>query len=80
MLTVSSIHIRRQDANLLDAMSYNVACYESEYGWVVWCDSVTAGFSREFRKLISFAKMNGCDWLRIDRDGEELEGFRKFDW
>jgi hypothetical protein len=45
-------------------------------------ESIGEVFSPAFKKLIEFAKNHeeGFTHLKLDRDGNELEGFEQFDW
>ena len=38
------------------------------------------GVGAEVRKLYELASKNECDYLKLDRDGPEIEGMELFEW
>lgn len=85
MLTVSTGHISKETAELLDKDNiYGLVVYQKdEYGWFIFLseeDDYYAGIPDELLKLIKFAKDLGCSWLCLDRDGDVLEYLEVFDW
>ena len=38
------------------------------------------GFSEAFCDLMDLAKTHDCQFLRLDRDGDSVEGLPTFDW
>lgn len=38
------------------------------------------GFSEALVKLLKLSRKNGCDQLRLDRDGDVVEGLERFNW
>jgi len=94
-LIVSTSHISKMDSEGVDWEWSNdnidehhirkLIVYKFEYGWVVWIDPKLAlpdykGYSQAFKHLIKLAKKNGCQYLKIDRDGPEYEDLSLFDW
>jgi hypothetical protein len=59
-----------------------------EYGWLIWTGGETAvlylaeakNISEEFRDLLAFTKLHECEWLRLDRDAETIDGLPTFEW
>jgi hypothetical protein len=43
-------------------------------------DELLVAFSRDFRRVLKLAQDNDCQWLNLDQDGTELEGFTVHDW
>jgi hypothetical protein len=85
-LVVSTAHITEQDNELLENEA--IVCYSNEYFYLIplnqsSTDSVPGdNFSPAFKKLFEFAKNHeeGFSYLKLDRDGDILEGFDTFDW
>lgn len=93
-LVVSTGNITQSDNELLEKASENciagLTVYTTSYFHLVYLDKnvstdnlLMAGFSEAFVKLFAFAnKAEGMSlsYLKLDRDGDELEGFETFDW
>lgn len=88
-LVVSTAHITKKDAELLgrldeDGHSKEIWAFSGRYGWFVFVDEGLDGviheFSKSFCRLLEFAKSKGCWWVRLDCDGPEIKGLRKFSW
>jgi hypothetical protein len=54
-----------------------------EYGWMLYCgghgDEVPEMFP-ELPAIFAKARAHGCEWVRFDCDGPEVEGLAVFDW
>jgi len=87
---ISTAHITKEDARLLHEMN---SCGEApsyyeldEYGWLVnvdpadWAPMKELGYSNTFVALLMRAKMEGCSYLRLDRDGPVVDELPSFDW
>ncbi len=92
-LVVSTANITQADSELLERISEeNVAgltVYSSEYWYLIYLSDILsttlikdAGFSEAFANLYKFALLHeeGFTFLKLDRDGVELEGFPTFEW
>ena len=81
-LVVSTCHITEDEMNILSSGETSLVCYDTEYFALIYVagDSVGNEFTPEFKALINLAKKNGCQYLKIDRDGPILEGFETYDW
>lgn len=93
-LVVSTANITQHDNELLEKASEDciagLTVYTTPYFHLVYLDkNVTTdillknGFSDAFVKLFAFAnKADGMSlsYLKLDRDGDELEGFEIFNW
>lgn len=88
VLVVSTAHITEQDNHLLQiSADETIIVYDCEYFYLIYLaenilESIGEVFSPAFKKLIEFAKTHkeGFTHLKLDRDGETLEGFEEFDW
>lgn len=87
MLTLSTVHISKETAEMLDCIEgrYDVPLIvfnKDDCGWFI---HVSDGFeeenmSHDLKKCLLFAKDLGCKWLCLDCDGEVLDYLEKFDW
>lgn len=87
VLVLSSSHITKEEMTELEESIYVDSDAKGEY-FVVF--SVTAGENDDATlksfcgenayKLVLFARENGCTHLKLDRDGDVVEGFPTFDW
>jgi hypothetical protein len=88
VLVVSTVHITEQDNHLLQiSADETIIVYDCEYFYLIYLaenilESIGEVFSPAFKKLIEFAKTHeeGFTHLKLDRDGNTLEGFEEFDW
>lgn len=86
MLTISTAHITEITAELLDDGVKDLAIYKkADYGWFIFIPSSDVIASLhivlpDLIDLLAFAKDLGCEWLCLDRDGEELNYFRTYNW
>jgi len=39
-----------------------------------------AGYSEAFLHIFTLARNQGCIWLMLDRDAEQIDGLPQFDW
>lgn len=92
-LDASTGHITKEDNALLQQTSTSEeipGCYAYPYdcGYFisVYPDSPTeeekkeSGLSENFFKIVEHARKNNCFILRLDAEGNELEGFDLIDW
>ena len=94
MLTVTTGHITEETADLLNCDELHIITYDKDgYGWFIFLDAYDINHyynsddidddyyvPEELLKLMKFASDNGCEWLCLDCDGDELDGFETFDW
>lgn len=86
MLTLSTAHISEDVATALTFEPHTnkmgLSVYSlSEYGWLIYIpDYETNNVPECLKKCLEFAKNNGCDWLRLDCDGETVDELETFDW
>jgi hypothetical protein len=95
MLTCSTVHVTDDDnvalckfarahAEAPDTSDHFVA--DMGYGYVVWVNSdgdfteYKGELSDAFIGLLGFAFNQGAQFLRLDRDAQELDDFPTFDW
>ena len=87
MLTISTAHITEETAKRLQNDNHNgvIVYQKDEYGWFIFVDEdcmheYENEIPKELFRLMKFTKANGCDWLCLDNDGEELEYFETYEW
>ena len=81
ILTLSTAHIRPETAERLDnGLKGLIPVYKYEYGWIIFSTAATyheedyATLPEDLKACVSLAVKHGCDWLRLDCDGERYEG------
>lgn len=87
MLTISTFHISKRTAHLIGLEQIPLVIYPKDgYGWFLYLDLEScekeelSSIPEDLWKIISFAKMQGCNWLCLDCDGEMLKQLPVFDW
>ena len=96
MLNISTVHITKETAELLDEVCKNsrlsnLIIYDKfvnydwcteHYGWFIYCDVNFADLKapKDLIKVMCFAKDMGCDWLCIDRDYDVTDGLDIYEW
>jgi len=83
VLVCSTSHLTQEDSqNLFDEATDLVVYTMGEYGWMILACPLEneQNHSANLEKLLEFARKKKCDWIRFDRDAEELEGFETFSW
>lgn len=74
ILHLSTAHITKRDADLLEAEGPNKAHFVREEGFVVWTEWLDdeeffPDLSPSFHKCVHFALRDfGCAWIMFDRD------------
>ena len=90
-LVLSTSHITKKDAYLLNNTLLTLIRDYLAYGWRVYVgndDTVNdiirsakkAGLGLEFRALLRLAYRLKCPYLVLDRDGQERDDLPVFDW
>jgi ABC-type tungstate transport system permease subunit len=85
-LSVSTIHIPKNDTNFLEKGP--VIADANEYGWWILvpeeediADVVAAsGLSDAMAGILLLASQQGCVWVRLDADAEIYEDLPCYDW
>lgn len=89
MITVSTVHLRKETCDDLDNDNVPITYYKKgEYGYFIhiWVDELGNVIEslkmqhEDLAKLICFAYSLGCEWLCIDCDGPEVDGLDKYGW
>jgi hypothetical protein len=85
MLTVSTAHITGGDSDLLADPYAGIVSYSTPYGWLVFTEIMEddCGFdpaSPALKKILALAKDHGCEWVRFDESGPEIDGLETFEW
>ena len=76
MLTISTGHITKETASLLDIAEMETVAYrKDDYGWFVtdW-DLDDDTLPDDLRVCVEYAEKNECDWLCLDCDGPVADG------
>lgn len=102
MLDISTVHITKSDADLLEADAAGIIAYDKSsykdgelddrYGWFIHVPDQTidvedcqyscreAGMSEAFVNLVGYAHKQGCYWICLDRDGDDIDDLPTFEW
>ena len=84
MLTVSTAHITGGDSDVLAEPYGGIVSYSTPHGWLVYTeifdDPGEDALSPALKKLLALAKNHGCEWVRLDESGPEIEGLEIFEW
>ena len=93
MITISTAHITKETADILNASAnypfvtdLPVIYTKGEYGYMIHIPEYY-GDEGEFENMpldlypvMNLAKENDCEWLCLDRDGEFVDSFETYDW
>ena len=88
MLTISTAHITKRTADMLDAIDtpFDVCIYDKgtaldKYGWFL-TDWTLQEETRpeDLRACCKFAERNDCAWLCLDCDGEVVDCLPTYEW
>ena len=92
VLTLSTIHIKPETAKWIENKKNieNLAIYEkSEYGWFIFVEKdyleeltevVGNNIPQDLLDTMNFARLQGCEWLCLDCDGNEIDDLPSYDW
>ena len=83
MLCLSTAHVSRKTSELLDLQTDDVppAYDKSVYGWFISVQETDPPTCpSDLHQLLIFARIRGCQWLMLDRDGPVLSELQIFDW
>lgn len=85
MMIMSTGHISKETASLLDADSVGVVVYPKDgYGWFIvvtdWKDGDISIIPEDLRQCLSYAEENGCDWLCLDCGGTQYPDIPIYNW
>ena len=82
MLNLSTSHITTDTTEWLGRKQECFVVYpKAEYGWFIFTGGINEkAVPRDLKEIIEFAKMNDCDWVCIDRDGETVIELPIYDW
>lgn len=62
------------------AYGYWVASLLAPTGDLNEVDLIAAGFSEAFVALMRHARNINVDWIKLDADGDDVEGLESFEW
>ena len=82
MLTLSTAHVTKGTAALLDAGKVDLASYKTEYGWFIHLPDFLSEYDipSDLKACAKFAKKHGCIWLHFDRDADTVDELSKYGW
>lgn len=83
MMTLSTAHIRKETADYI--VNNELASASSEYMDIIYthpCTPLADDYPEDLLQCLEFARSHGCDFLRLDRDGEIYSdiGLPIFEW
>ena len=90
-LDLSTAHITKEDSEMLsdhdECHRGGLVVYDYEYGFFIpVCDELDgvqirqAGFSDALAYIVELCQEQKIDLIRLDCDGEEIEGLPTFEW
>lgn len=86
-LDCSTAHVSFQEKTLLENHVLPFKVMDHDYGWWLNVQPFVEEDEEELHKrapnimrLIKHALELDCNWINLDADAEELEGFPTFDW
>lgn len=87
MVTVSTAHIKESTMEFLDE-TLLLPVYQSDYFYMIWISDDTEDYLGPFKNetlkdlwdCIMFAHNLGCQWLRLDGDGEIMDELPIYKW
>jgi len=90
MLVISTGHVSKETAKLLEGEAFEdshelpLTFTWGDYGWLIYAQAdpqEPEGFPADLQACMDFSKKHGCQWLRLDCDGEPADGLKYFgDW
>ncbi|PFV35749.1 hypothetical protein [Bacillus thuringiensis] len=85
VLELSTKHICEDTVALLDnILTSQIAAYQKEeFGWFIYVSSEeneNTNIPDDLSTIISFARLNNCSWVMLDRDCDTIDELPIFDW
>lgn len=84
IMCASTSHMTEKDSILLSKKMIN--CIEYDSGFFVNTIMISPsflklrGFSKYFIELVKISHYKECKFLQLDRDGDEIDGLKTFEW
>ena len=87
-LVVSTAHTTEKDNLRLERESDLVHYELGEYGWLIYVNKqildeypdALKAYSYGFKQVVLLAQEKGCDYLRLDRDANTVDGLVTYNW
>lgn len=86
MVTISTAHIKESTTSFLEE-TLLLPVYPSDYFYMIWIEDDTEYYDtfknaipNDLWACIMFAHNLGCQWLRLDRDGEIMDELPIYEW
>lgn len=86
MITISTAHIKESTTSFLDE-TLLLPVYPSDYFYTIWIEDDTEYYDtfknaipKDLWDCIMFAHNLGCQWLRLDGDGEIVGELPVYEW
>ena len=86
MVTISTAHIKESTTSFLDE-TLLLPVYPSDYFYTIWIEDDTEYYDtfknaipKDLWDCIMFAHNLGCQWLRLDGDGEIVGELPVYEW
>lgn len=80
MRRLSSGDTKRDSMLILNSFDYGENIYTGDYKKPAWKIAEAEGFGSGLQNMLKLALDNGCRYLKLDRDGPVVEGYKIYDW
>lgn len=83
LMTISTAHISEQTALMLEfaPQKCDMPVYAMErYGWLIFVCSQDETPYDDLNEVAKFAEQHHCEWVRLDPDGDIVDGLPVYDW
>jgi hypothetical protein len=76
-LSTGHLTLKTREQLQSNTLQCTVTYQADPYGWWVYVtqdDGILAEFPQDLADVILYARKHGCEWIKLDSDGPELEG------
>ena len=84
MLDISTAHISQETSKILAENSPDnyILSIPFEYGWIVYANELFEGDKKpeDLRTVIKYAQRKGCEWIKLDSDGDLVPELPEYEW
>jgi hypothetical protein len=86
VLVLSTSHVPDAWGKAFKEFGDSIRWQEHEYGWIVWVlyyldeDELGYGLPQWIRPIWRIAQSEKCSMILFDRDADEIDGVKTYDW